>query len=177
MSNLGNQHPADVYNDLFHLNNLNVGIDEELKAIQSGNGIDTGIKVSINQTEINFAGGKAVLPEIKSARYSYYANTGVNGSSYTVNLSLANIQKITLSGNLTSLVFSNAPDIGVVGWIRLIIERVTYNITNWPSGTKWQSGSALSLSSTTASTTTIVDFMTVDGGSTWYAETIATSMA
>lgn len=177
MSELGEQTPAEVYNDLFNLNNANQGLDGTLRAIQSGNGEDTKIKVSLTQVEVDHAGGKSIKPEIKAGRYTYYSNTGVGGSSYAVDLTAGNIQKIALSSTLTNLSFTGAPSSGVVGWIRLIIERSTFTITNWPSGTKWQSGTALDLTSTTNSTTTIVEFMTIDEGSTWYAETVATSMA
>jgi len=177
MSNIGEIPVKDVYADLLHLGNNNGGLSSSLLPVQSGSGQDSGIKLSSSQVEVNFAEGQCIKPEIKSLRYTYYHNTGVGGSSYSVDLGAANIQKLTLNSNLTNLVFTNVPSSGVVGWIRLIIERVIYNISNWPSGCKWPSGSALNLSSTLSNTTTIVDFWTVDGGSTWYAYTVAQTMS
>ena len=177
MSDIGNTPVMDVYADLLHLGNDNNGLSSSLMAVQSGSGQDSGIKLSDSQVEINFAEGKCIKPEIKSLRYTYYHNSGIGGSSYSIDLGSGNIQKLTLNSSLTNLVFTNVPPSGVVGWIRLIIERVTYNISNWPSGCKWSSGTALNLSSTFSNTTTIVDFWTVDGGSVWYAHTVAQSMS
>lgn len=177
MSDIGSSAVKDVYGDLLHLNNSNNGLSSSLSHIQSGLGQDCPIRISETQAEVNFAGGECIQPTINSSRYAYYHNTGVGGSSYSVDLVFGNIQKLTLNSSLTNLVFINPPETGVVGWIRLIIERVTYNISNWPSGCKWANASALNLSSTLSNTTTIVDFYTVDGGTTWYANTVASSMS
>ena len=181
MPDIGTSRPADVYKDLFHLNNGNEGVDSTLRSIQSGNGTDTKVKVSSSQTEIDFAGGKAISPEIKGGRYTYVAQSvgGGGGGEVTASLdfSSANIHKLTLTSTVDNLSIVNAPSTGIVGWLRLIVSRGTFTITAWPSGTIWSGGTPLDLSATTASTQTIVEFTTVDGGSTWYAVTIASSMA
>jgi hypothetical protein len=181
MPDIGTSRPADIYKDLFHLNNGNDGVDSTLRAIQSGNGTDTKVKVSSTQTEIDFGGGKSITPEIKGARYTLSSHiveaSGGEPAYPLLDFSAANVHHLTLADDVATIEFANVPASGIVGTIRLIIERATFTISSWPSGTIWNSGSALNLSSTTSNTTTIVDFMTVNGGTTWYAVIVASSMA
>lgn len=92
------------------------------------------------------------------------AITNLTGTTTTIDLSLTNVFKHTLTGD-TTYTFSNAIN-GVAHSFTLVIEQdsVTRNIT-MPASVKWQGGEIPGL--TTANKTYVLTFMTVDGGTTW----------
>ena len=95
----------------------------------------------------------------------------------TVNLSNGNLHHLTLTGNVT-LTLSGATNGRVCSLTLLITQDATggRSIT-WPASVKWlPAGSAPSFT-TTASTRSIVELFTIDGGTTWFAGLAGTGIA
>ena len=97
------------------------------------------------------------------------ASNATATGAVTVNLSNGNLHHLTLTGNVT-LTLSGATNGRVCSLTLLITQDATggRSIT-WPASVKWlPAGSAPSFT-TTASTRSIVELFTIDGGTTWFA--------
>jgi hypothetical protein len=104
----------------------------------------------------------------KLQTYNENVTTGSSGTAYTVDLSTANIFDITMTGNCT-FTFSNPPSSGVSYSFMLILDQdaTGSRTATWPASVKWPNGSTPTLT-TTANKTDILNFITVDGGTTYY---------
>lgn len=92
------------------------------------------------------------------------AHTG----SVTLDRNNGEIQRMQLTGNVT-LAVSNWPAAGQLGRLVLEVQNTgAYNITGWPSGTKWPGGVTPTVTSGSGAKDIYV-LMTFDGGTTIYA--------
>jgi hypothetical protein len=163
---LGPLKPSQTVNDLFYLNNGNVGVDSTLRPIYSGNGTQTYFYISSSQVQMNCNLGLITKPILDTYRFKFY-NAGTQSSSYALNIANGNYQKITLSGNL-SLTIEGSIESGNFYEITLIVEQTTggHSIT-FPASCSVTGVSSLSFS-TAASAVDVIKMCTFDGGTKWY---------
>ena len=104
----------------------------------------------------NVGGGKEVINTIAAS-----------GASHTLDLSLGNVQDLTLTASCT-LTFSGATA-GVFCSFELFLRQDGTGgwATTWPGSVVWPGGSAPTLD-TTPSNLTVLAFGSEDGGTTWY---------
>ena len=139
-----------------------------------GSSRDLEIFCDSGNIDLTPSGGKVRLADsaINRVRIDDYSITfqdhGNTGATETIDLTNGNVHEITLDQN-TTLTFSNPPGSGTYGELRLIvIQDATGSRTiTWPASVDWSGGSAPTLSAG-ASDVDILDFFTVDGGTTWY---------
>ena len=95
----------------------------------------------------------------------------------TVNLANGNCHHLTLTGN-TTLSLSGATNSKVCSLTLLVTQDATggRSIT-WPASVKWLPGGSAPTFTTTASTRSIVELFTIDGGTTWFAGLAGTGIA
>ncbi len=165
---------SSTFKDLFHINNDNNGVDETLRSIYSGNGIETPIKISEDKVEINAGDGifsNIVLQDSKNIFYDY----GDVSGSWQIALNVGNYQKITKIGNITSITFLNVPEDdgnNKLYELTLFIESSGSHSINWPSGVKWPTG-APPLLSASSGNYDIIKMISMDLGSTWLSYLVA----
>lgn len=95
-------------------------------------------------------------------------STTVSGT-YTVSLSTASLFYLTPTNNsATTLTFSGAPASGYARGITMYVKQggTGSNTLIWPASVKW-SGAASPTLSTSATAIDVINFMSVDQGSTW----------
>jgi hypothetical protein len=108
------------------------------------------------------ASGGAGWPAVNAPLYVF--NVAASGAT-ALNWSNGDVQKITLNANATISV-SGWPATGILGKLTLdILNTGAFNITGWPSGTKWSAGVVPTISSGAGKQDVIV-LMTLDGGAT-----------
>jgi hypothetical protein len=92
----------------------------------------------------------------------------VSSGTATLDLSLANIYRVQVGGNIT-LAFSNiaATTNSAQFWQLEIKAGGSYTIT-WPSSIKWDGGGASNLAPVLSSNTTLLNFYTRNNGTTVY---------
>lgn len=90
--------------------------------------------------------------------------TANSGTSYTVDLSTANVFEITLTGNVT-FTFSNPAATGTAHsfTVKLIQDATGSRTVTWPASVKWAGGTAPTVTPT-ASKADVFSFITTDGG-------------
>lgn len=100
--------------------------------------------------------------------YKEYANTASVTGATTLDLSTTNIYNLTLTGN-TTFTFSNPPASGTLYSLMIIAKQdaTGSRIITWPASVKWPNASAPTLS-TGANAVDVLNFFTVDGGTTYY---------
>lgn len=172
--------PAQTCKDLFHINNSNNGIDDTERTLYGGNGEATPISLSKTKVSISCGEGLINKPQIKNARWTWLEHNSVNGTNYTVSFLGGNIHKINLSGDLTNLVISDAPDSATesfAGELTLLIDaQNTYEITNWPSTTLWSNGVKPDFAKQANDGLLLVRLLTLDGGTTWYGQILGENL-
>lgn len=100
--------------------------------------------------------------------YKEFANTASVTGATTLDLSTTNIYNMTLTGN-TTLTFTNPPASGTLYSLMIIAKQdaTGSRIITWPASVKWPNASAPTLS-TGANAVDVLNFFTVDGGTTYY---------
>jgi hypothetical protein len=100
--------------------------------------------------------------------YKEFANTASITGATTLDLSTTNIYNITLTGSAT-LTFSNPPASGTLYSLMIIAKQdgTGSRTITWPASVKWPNASAPTLS-TAANAVDVLNFFTVDGGTTYY---------
>jgi hypothetical protein len=125
--------------------------------------------------QINFAqfGGNVFFsntivdsPTMKG--YKEFANTASVTGATTLDLSTTNIYNLTLTGNMT-VTLSNPPASGTLYSVMMIVKQdgTGSRTITWPASVKWPNASAPTLS-TAANAVDVLNFFTVDGGTTYY---------
>ena len=101
--------------------------------------------------------------------YSETLTSANSSTSYTVDLSLGNTFKITMTGNCT-FTFSNPPASGTTGSFTLILiqDGTGSRTATWPGSVDWAGGTAPTLTTTLTTGTDILTFITTDAGTIWY---------
>lgn len=172
--------PAGVYKDLFYINNSNDGVDGTLRSVFGGNGEETTVKISTEQSEISFNEGKAIRPQIKNASWTWLSHIDISGTNYTLSCLGGNFHKILLSGVLTNLVISDAPSVlleNIVGDITILINAQNiYSITNWPSNTNWSNGVKPNFATQANNGFLLVRLITLDSGNSWYGQILGENL-
>ena len=92
-----------------------------------------------------------------------FNDSGNSGATYTVDWSVSNLQKVTLTANCT-LTFSNAAD-GIPLILMLAQDATGTRLATWPAAVKWPAGVAPVLT-ITAAKIDIVQFVS-DGTNFW----------
>jgi hypothetical protein len=100
---------------------------------------------------------------------SSFTSASVSGS-VTVDLDTARVHRLTMTGNVTSVTFSNVPTSGTAAGLTLYLvqDGTGTRTVTWPASVKWPGGIAPVLS-TAASAVDVIVMETTDGGSVWYA--------
>ena len=125
-----------------------------------------GSKVLTTGSSITFDGTN-LTTQMKAYKEYVTANAAVT-TTYTVDLSTANVFALTLTGN-TTFTFSNPAASGISTAFTLIItqDSTGSRTGTWPASVKWPNGSTPVLS-TGATKTDILNFITTNGGTTYY---------
>ncbi len=103
-------------------------------------------------------------PKITDYGVTLNSKGTVSGNPVDIDLTLGNVVTATING-ATTFTFSNPPATGIGGGFLLILTNGGSATINWPTGTKWASATAPTL---TASGTDVLQFVTTDTGTTWY---------
>jgi hypothetical protein len=120
-----------------------------------------------NASTVAITGG--AVTNVQLQRYRETVTAGSSSTAYAVDLSTANIFNIAMTGNCTFTI-TNPPASGVSYSFMLILtqDATGSRTATWPASVKWPNGSTPTLT-TTANKTDILNFITVDGGATYYA--------
>jgi hypothetical protein len=95
----------------------------------------------------------------------------ISAGSLTLDLSTAAFFAVSLNANITSITLSNVPSSTYASSFVLVFTADgTARTVAWPASFKWPSGTAPTLTSTSTKRD-IFGFITMDGGTTWYAFT------
>lgn len=101
--------------------------------------------------------------EIKSERYTLVDKGSISGS-VSFDFAAANVQIATVSGDITSISFTNVPASGDAAYLELELTDGGAHTITWPASVKWDGGSDPVLQS---SGVDILVLRTRDGGTTW----------
>ena len=118
---------------------------------------------------VSLEDNEVTRPKLKD--YSVTTVIANTGTTYTIDLESGNVFNLTLTGNCT-YTFSNPPASGSAGAFTLIQNQdgTGSRTVTWPASVEWAGGSAPTITST-ASSTDVFNFITTDGGTTWYGFT------
>ncbi len=101
---------------------------------------------------------------------------GNKPTTATVNLAVANVFSVTLTGNVT-FTFSGATAGAACSFGLYVSQDATGSRTiTWPASVKWSGGTAPTLT-TTGSALDILVFETINGGTTWYGSLVGTNFS
>jgi len=105
------------------------------------------------------------------------AQQPASGTSYTLNYAAGSSHELTLDSSLVTLSITNAPFSFKTGRLFIILKQDATGgrAVTWPASVKWAGGTAPTLSSA-ADAVYIVQLTTVDGGTSWYGQTIGLDM-
>jgi hypothetical protein len=129
-------------------------------------GLGLGTVSTQDASAIAITGGD--VTNVKMQRYRETVTAASSGTAYTVDLSTANIFNITMTGNCT-FTFTNPPASGVSYSFMLILtqDATGSRTATWPASVKYPNASTPTLT-TTATKTDILNFITVNGGTTYF---------
>lgn len=170
---IGNKTPAQIYNDLFYLNNSNIGIDSEVRSVYSGNGVATPLKIGVEKMEADFGKGSLKTPTIDSYHLRFNDIGDVTGN-YQISTTGGNIQKMRLTGNVSLTVLSNV-EVDTAFEITLIVEQsVGNNSIVFPNEFKTTGHTSISFSANPGS----IDILKLINynGDTWLVYKSATDL-
>jgi hypothetical protein len=146
--------------------------------ISTGSGNVSNTYLNANFAKLsgaNFVGacdfGNNNVTGAKLKNYKENVNSlGSLGASQAIDLSTSNIFDMTLSNPTCTITITNPPASGVSYSFTMIVRQdSTGNRTiTWPASVKWPNGTAPTLS-TAANAVDILTFMTVDGGTKYFA--------
>ena len=128
--------------------------------------------VSLGGTAATVAGLTLTAPVVNTATLAAYRETTVTNAAvtgtYTVDMAVANVWNVTQTGS-TTYTFSNPAASGTASNFLIAIKQGgagSYTAT-WPASVKFPNGSTPVLS-TTVGKVDILNFITFDGGTTYY---------
>ena len=119
--------------------------------------------------------GDVTVQKINLRDYGEVTNAlGSGGGARTIDLTLGNVITATISTSTVTWTFSNptASDEGCS--FTLVLTNGGSQTVNWPASVDWAGGTAPTL---TTSGVDILEFFTVDGGTTWYGFAAGLAMA
>lgn len=171
---IGDKTPAQIHNDLFYLNNGNVGIEDEAKPLYSGNGVATPLKIGVEKLEANFYQGELKAPLLNECHLSFNDIGEVSGN-YQISTTGGNTQKMTLTGDVSLTILSNVNTSNAFEITLLVEQSSGGHVITLPSTFKTSSHLAISFS-TNSGAIDILKFLTYDGGETWIVYKIAADL-
>ena len=117
---------------------------------------------------INMLDQLLTRPQLKAFSEARLAPASAAGT-LTLDLGTANVFEVTLSENITALVFTNAPPAGSAGELTLILKQdaVGGRTLAWPGSVRWPGGVPPAITSV-ANAVDIHSFVTTNGGATWF---------
>ena len=129
-------------------------------------GLGLGTMSTQDASAVAVTGG--TVTNVTLQRYRETVTTGSSSTTYAVDLSTANIFSVSMTGNCT-FTFTNPPVSGVSFSFMLILKQdaTGSRTATWPATVKFPNGSTPTLT-TTANKTDIFNFITVDGGTTYF---------
>lgn len=92
-------------------------------------------------------------------------DNGSKSASFAVNVSLARVHKATITGGTPTISFSNWPASGLAESVTLVLVNGGAGTVAWDTPVKWDGGTA---PTPPASGTSILEFVSADGGTTVY---------
>lgn len=114
---------------------------------------------------VQFNDAMAVRPYFKDYAEVVNAIGGTGGGTQDIDLTLGNVVTATVDTSANTFTFSNPSASGRCCSFTLILTNGGSQTVNWPASVDWAGGSAPTL---TAAGVDILEFVTVDGGTTWY---------
>ena len=105
-----------------------------------------------------------------TTRYVETRNTSSNAGTLTINCQ-TNTQFTTLTGNITTVAFTNVPNIANTTYTMTLFltqDATGGRLVTWPDSVKWAGGTAPTLT-TTGNRTDVIALVTSNGGTTWFA--------
>lgn len=96
------------------------------------------------------------------------ASAAITGGNLTLDLSTAGIFYVSLNGSITTLNISNTQTPGASSFTLIFIADGTPRTVTWGGSILWPGGTAPTLTSTNGKED-IFSFITIDGGTTWFA--------
>jgi hypothetical protein len=128
-----------------------------LFALSATEGIVLPYRPSINGN--SGTGGNADAP---------LSNPTISSGVLTINLAVGRVFTVSLTQNITSIVFQNVPAVSAVNVQIIFTQDATGGRTvTFPSSFKWSGGTSLPVT-TTANAIDVLNIMTVNGGTTWH---------
>jgi len=136
----------------------------ERMRLSNAGGVSIGTTTDPGATNLLVAG--TISGTVKA--YKEFVTAASSSTAYTVDLSTANIFNISMTGNCT-FTFTNPPVSGTSFSFTLILKQdaTGSRTATWPASVKYPNASTPTLT-TTASKTDIFNFITVDGGTTYF---------
>lgn len=114
---------------------------------------------------LNMGDNQIIRPEFLDFAEAVNAIGDIGGGTQDIDLTLGNVVTATVSTSTTTFTFSNPPASGSAGGFTLILTNGGSQTVNWPASVAWADGTAPDL---TASGIDILEFLTTDGGTTYY---------
>jgi hypothetical protein len=116
----------------------------------------------------NFQDNLLVRPEIKDYSETY-SSPSISSSALTLNLENGNIFNVSLNSDITTLTISNPPASGKTSSFTLVLTADgTQRTITWGASIKWGTVGEPTLTSANGRVD-IFSFMSLDGGSNWFA--------
>jgi len=125
-------------------------------------GGDFGVKINGTTRLLVDLEGIAVTGQIKEKRN---AIGSIGGGTQDIDLSLGTVVTATVDTSATTFTFSNAAASGQSSSFTLILTNGGSQTVNWPASVDWAAATAPTL---TAAGVDTLEFITEDGGTTWY---------
>jgi hypothetical protein len=107
-----------------------------------------------------------------------YIDDGNSGASKTLDFLMGNVHNVTWNAS-TTLAFTGATSgraCTLTVFLRHDATTNSYTVT-WPTSVRWPNGAAPLLPTNTASSLSILTFLTVDGGTNWYGGLVGNNFA
>lgn len=118
--------------------------------------------------DLNVTGGTSLTGQLfVNSVVEKRVSPTINSGDLVLNLTTANLFRVSRNANITNLAFGNPPS-GASGWsysFTLIFDSTGAFTVNWPTSVRWASGATPTLSG--AGKTDVFTFTTTDGGTTW----------
>lgn len=146
--------------------------DSDNMVLPTGNLTLTAGDINMTAGDVNMADNIVERPELKDYGITHNAQASVSGAA-AIDLETGNSQKITVTGNITSMAFNNPPASGIDGSLTLYVVQGgtgSYTIV-WPTSVDWPGGTGPTISTAVGSVDIYV-FKTIDGGTTWFGAQI-----
>lgn len=148
--------------------------DFELKVSPDGTNYYQSYVVDKDTGDVDFKQDISVVGVLKHSEIRDYSETvAMNATAtgaVTIDYDNGNIHQLTLTGDISGLTISNPPGSGKAGNLSLLlIQDATGGRTiSWPASVQWVGGNAPTLSSS-ANAVDMVNLVTTDGGTHYYA--------